>query len=153
MEQFKELVQKELVFINEEALDKDAVIRFLTEKICNQYGMDCGDLAENILNREKGHSSGIGAGLAFPHARILNLEEIRIAVMVSRTPIEFQSLDGNPAQLVFLFFSPLRHGREHLSFLHFITVFANSDVYQKALAVKTPDEFVKIWQDLCNSEK
>ncbi len=149
MSEFKDLVKEDLVFIKDEEMQKEEIIRFLCEKVCEYYGINKKeDIIQNILKREKSRSSGIGAGLAFPHARMLDLDEVKIAVLINKKPIDFKSLDGKPTHIVFFFLSPLRKGEYHLRFLHFITNFANKNVFNKVLSINSPKEFIDIWNSI-----
>lgn len=57
------------------------------------------DLLEKIMEREKTLSTGVGQGLALPHAKISTVSDFVLAVGVSKTGIEFDSLDGKPAHI------------------------------------------------------
>ena len=58
------------------------------------------DFLENILNREKVGSTGIGLGIALPHARCENIKKIVVAVALLKEPINFNSLDGESVKLL-----------------------------------------------------
>ncbi|MFH1837258.1 MAG: PTS sugar transporter subunit IIA [Candidatus Omnitrophota bacterium] len=61
---------------------------------------------EAVLKREELQSTGVGDGIAFPHARISGWKEMSMAVGISREGINFGSIDDKPVNLIFLFMSP-----------------------------------------------
>lgn len=151
MVELKKILNEDLVKIYTEKLSKEALISKMVKAISEKYSLEYEKTLSNILTREAHHSSGIGAGMAFPHARILNLAQIRLAVGIMKEPIDFDSLDNSPAQLIFLFFSPLKKGEEHLFFLSFATKFAKHEVMEKVQAVSKPADFTAIWNELVDS--
>jgi mannitol/fructose-specific phosphotransferase system IIA component (Ntr-type) len=62
---------------------------------------DAGDLAQAMAAREEMISTGIGHGVALPHCRLGELDKSRLAVGVTATNVDWQSLDGQPVRLVF----------------------------------------------------
>lgn len=59
-----------------------------------------------VLRRERTRSTGIGSGIALPHARTTSAEELLIAFGRTESPIDFQSVDGERADLIFLVLGP-----------------------------------------------
>ncbi|MBL8029577.1 MAG: PTS sugar transporter subunit IIA [Fibrobacteres bacterium] len=70
-----------------------------------------------VLEREKVTSTGIGEGIAIPHAKCDIKEELAIAMGISIKPVDFTSIDGNPAQIFFMLLS-----RKDVSGLHIKTL-------------------------------
>ncbi len=74
---------------------------------------------EDLPGREIRGSTGIGDGIAIPHARISELKEPVLFVGLSRRGIDFSSLDGKPVQLVVLFLTPLLESELHLNAIQY----------------------------------
>jgi len=148
-ELFKDLVKKELIFFNYEEMSKDKIISFLSKKICTYYKLDCKRIQDNILAREEAYSSGIGAGIAIPHCRMLDIDKICMGVMISKVPLDFKALDNAPVQLIMLFASPLKSAQLHLSFLHFVTGLAQPEIFQKLVETDNAKAFVSLWEQIC----
>lgn len=78
---------------------------------------DGSEVARRLLERERIGSTGLGGGLAIPHCKLRDLDDVVLAVGVSRTGIDFHSADGVPVTLVFLVLSPADAPGLHLQAL------------------------------------
>jgi PTS system nitrogen regulatory IIA component len=101
---------------------------------------DAGDLARRLSEREKIGSTGLGGGLAIPHCKVGNLEEIVLAVGVSRDGIDFQAADGAPVTLVFLVLSPAQAPALHLQALARISRVIRTPGIAESLRQETTSE-------------
>lgn len=72
---------------------------------------------EAILARETIRSTGIGCGVAIPHARCKAVRDSVMAIGVARQPIDFDSVDGKPVSIVALLISPPEQTRPHIQAL------------------------------------
>jgi PTS system nitrogen regulatory IIA component len=72
---------------------------------------------ETLLQREKLGSTGIGHGIAIPHGKMVKLEKLFGLFARLDRPIDFESLDGQPVDLVFLLLAPEGAGADHLKAL------------------------------------
>lgn len=75
------------------------------------------DLKSAILSREAAGSTGIGNGVAIPHARAAQITSPYLAVARAAQPIDFKSADGKPVTLVFLLAVPAADPKSHLAVL------------------------------------
>ncbi len=87
---------------------KDAVLRELVDALVRSLGNESEGQAiyRAVRQREEVLSTGIGHGVAIPHAKYDGLDDIAMAAGVSDTAIAFDALDGRPVRLVFLLVSP-----------------------------------------------
>jgi PTS system nitrogen regulatory IIA component len=72
---------------------------------------------ETLTQREKLGSTGVGAGIAIPHGKLPKLEKIFGLFARLERPIDFESLDGQPVDLIFLLLAPEGAGADHLKAL------------------------------------
>src|SRR5690606_5757367 len=72
---------------------------------------------ETLLQREKLGSTGIGLGIAIPHGKLPTLDRIFGLFARLDRPIDFEALDGNPVDLIFLLLAPEGAGADHLKAL------------------------------------
>ncbi|MES1155796.1 MAG: PTS sugar transporter subunit IIA, partial [Pseudorhodoplanes sp.] len=72
---------------------------------------------ETLLQREKLGSTGIGHGIAIPHGKLSKLERLFGLFARLDRPIDFESLDGQPVDLIFLLLAPEGAGADHLKAL------------------------------------
>ena len=99
------------------ANSKKQVLQELAEKAAELTGLPERELFETILQREKLGSTGVGNGIAIPHGKLPNLDHIvGLFARLSR-PVEFDSLDDQPVDLVFLLLAPEGAGADHLKAL------------------------------------
>lgn len=98
-----------------------------------------------ILDREAQRSSGIGRGVAIPHARNEAISQMSIALGRSREGIDFEALDHAPVHLVFMLATPLNAGAEHLKALARLARILRHPEYRQAiLDADTKEEIIQI---------
>ena len=74
-----------------------------------------------LLARERLGSTGVGAGVAIPHAKLACLTQIAAVFARLREPIEFDAVDGKPVDLIFLLLAPDSAGSDHLKALALVS--------------------------------
>lgn len=96
---------------------KEEALKMLVELIKKNSDAlnDENNFYENILAREELGSTGIGQGIAIPHARSEKIKKIIVAIGLLKNGIDFNSLDGEKVKLIILVGSPKGQNREYLS--------------------------------------
>jgi PTS system nitrogen regulatory IIA component len=112
-----ELLSPDAVVLNLEAGSKRQVLQVLAERVAEAHGLEAGPVLDALLEREKLGTTGIGAGLAIPHAKLEGLDRLVGVFARLRTPVGFDSLDDEPVDLVFLLLAPTDAAAEHLKAL------------------------------------
>lgn len=103
---------------------------------------------ESVFERESVMSTGVGKGIAIPHAKIRDLDQTFLAVATLSKPIDFQSIDGEPVDIMVLVVGPTSEGREHIKILSQISKLMNKDYFRRDLKNCTdPDELVAIFRN------
>lgn len=129
-----ELVNKNLVEVNLKSRTKESVILEIVDCLYrNKKIKDKKAILEELLGREKRGSTGIGDGIAIPHARITELKEVVLFVGLSRRGIDFSSLDGSPVQLVVLFLTSLLESELHLKIFSKVAQLLNNKLFVRRL--------------------
>ena len=108
-----EFVIKEAISANLAANQKEAVIREMVENLrAAGYfkGAEAEEVVKAILKRELLSSTGIGDGVAIPHAKHSSVERLVGAVAVSQKGVPFDSVDNDPVHVLVMLVSP-RNGR------------------------------------------
>ncbi len=97
------LVNKDQVIFNLKATKKQAAIKELVHKLC-ELGMLDGEamVIRRVMDREKLESTGLGKGIAFPHARVEVGDMPLLAIGRSAKGIDFESIDGQPVHIMVL---------------------------------------------------
>ena len=90
------------------------------------------DVTHALLQREKLASTGIGDGVAIPHCRIPHIQKTTIACGVLRRPIDWDSPDGRPVEILFLILTPEERPQEHLKALSLIAAVVKKDQFATA---------------------
>ena len=86
--------------------DKNRVLLDLSARAAKILGCDAAMITRDILKREELGSTGMGGGIAIPHARLANLDTPFGLLARLKRPIEFDAIDGKPVDLVFLLLQP-----------------------------------------------
>ena len=103
------------------AADKGAVLGELSRRAAALLSLPPGEVAAALAAREALGSTGVGAGIAVPHARLPGLAAVAALFARLDRPVDWAAIDGKPADLVFLLLSPEKAGAEHLAALAAVT--------------------------------
>jgi PTS system nitrogen regulatory IIA component len=97
--------------------DKAALLRQLAERVASRLDLDPEEILGAILRREALGSTGVGEGIAIPHARLDTLKRPAGALAVLAQPLDFDAIDGEPVDIVFLLLLPAVSQGEQLNVL------------------------------------
>ncbi|HAX90782.1 MAG TPA: transcriptional regulator [Rhodospirillaceae bacterium] len=109
-----DLLGSDAVMAGLEATDKKQLIQTLSRHASAQWGVEEHVLFDVLWEREKLGTTGVGQGIAIPHGRVAGLETVRGFFARLASPIDFDSVDGRPVDLVFLLLAPESAGADHL---------------------------------------
>jgi nitrogen PTS system EIIA component len=96
---------------------KKQALQELAAHAARLTGLDERVVFEALLQRERLGSTGIGEGLAIPHGKLPNLSRLFGLVARLDRPIDFEALDGQPVDILFLLLAPEGAGADHLKAL------------------------------------
>ena len=97
--------------------NKKQALQEMAAKAAALTGRDDRDIFETLMQREKLGSTGVGHGVAIPHGKLAGLERLVGVFALLDKPIDFDSLDGEPVDVVFLLLAPESAGADHLKAL------------------------------------
>jgi PTS system nitrogen regulatory IIA component len=100
---------------------KKRLFQDLSDLAAGSYGVTQSAVVEALLEREGLGPTGVGHGVALPHARIANLDMIRGLFIRLEKPLDFDSIDRQPVDLVFALLAPLSAGVDHLKALALVS--------------------------------
>ncbi len=134
------------------AKTKDAVLEELAEIVADVSEITSPDtLLNSIKSRESIISTGIGMGIAIPHAKISSVTDFVIAVGRSAEGVDFQSLDGMPVHLFILIIASDTQGDDFLKLLGKIGAFFNKrGVIKRFLNAENPGQILKLFKEIEN---
>ena len=103
--------------VESRTLDKVQLLRELSARAAASLQLDPGLVVNAILKRESLGSTGMGSGVAIPHARFRDLKKSHGILVRLRKPIDFDAIDGHPVDIVFLLITPVAPESDQLKAL------------------------------------
>ena len=111
------LLKPDRVFVDLESTSKRQVLQTLADELSASIPVESGQILKALLEREKLGTTGIGDGLAIPHAKLDDLDEVVGCFVRLGELVDFDALDEKPVDLVFCLLAPQDSGAEHLKAL------------------------------------
>lgn len=153
---FSDFMSTEAIIPEIAADEKQGVIREMVESLRNAGRIEAENLESiiaAIMKREELGSTGIGRGVAVPHTKHPSVGQLVGAVGVSRDGIDFNSLDGEKVNLVFLLVSPPDRPGDHLRALENISRQLRDDTFCRFLKQsKTAEDIVQLLEEADNNQ-
>ncbi len=144
-----ELLKPESIGLNvsvstkEEAIDRLVALMDAGGRLKDKAGYK-----EGILAREALGSTGIGGGIAIPHAKVEAVKEPGLAAMVVPDGVDYEAFDGSLANILFMIAAPAEGADVHLEALSRLsTLLMNPDFMEGLLHAKSKEEFLKVIDD------
>lgn len=109
-----ELLERGTISPRVSAASKRQALGVISEIAARTFGLKAPEVFDALMEREAAGSTGVGHGVAVPHARLPGLDRLRGIFVRLEQPIEFDALDDKPVDLVFALLSPPASGSEHL---------------------------------------
>lgn len=129
-----EILAEENILPDLKSKDKKGVLEELAETVVNQEpSVDKSSLVKILLERERLGSTGIGDGVAIPHGKFHGVKQPIISFGRSRSGLDFESMDGEPAHLFFLLVAPENSASVHLKALARIAKILKNSAFRKIL--------------------
>ncbi len=138
-----DLLEIDAVGLDSNPKNKEDAIRQLVDLIDKTGCLtDKEQFCLDVLKRESEGSTGLGEGVAIPHAKSASVKRPGFAAMVIKNGVPFDSLDGQDVNLIFLIASPNNASEAHLDVLaRLSTLLIDQNFRQSLIAAKTVDEF------------
>jgi PTS system nitrogen regulatory IIA component len=122
------------------ARTKRQALLLVAETAARRFGLDAGVVLEALLAREQAGSTGVGAGVAVPHARLEGLDRMRGVFVRLEAPVDYDAVDGQPVDLLFALLAPPDAGAEHLRALARVArLLRQAELRQQLRHAHTPD--------------
>ncbi|MBC8036060.1 MAG: PTS IIA-like nitrogen regulatory protein PtsN [Rhizobiales bacterium] len=112
-----DIIDAQSVLAHIKAQGKKQLLQELSQGLAKRVGVDHRIIFETLLTREKLGSTGIGQGIAIPHGKLAALTRVHGLFARLAAPIDFESVDGQPVDLVFVLLAPDHAGADHLKAL------------------------------------
>jgi fructose-specific phosphotransferase system IIA component len=143
-----DLLSKENVIAELKGTTKEEVINELVDLFKTDPRVkDIEEVRECVLEREKIMSTGVGKGFAIPHGKTGSVNEILAAFGKTNNPIEYEALDNQPVNLIFLLVGKDNLVSTHIKLLSRISRMMNKDEFRKNLInAESKEEIIEIFR-------
>lgn len=112
-----DIVHPDGIVSNLSATSKKQALQELAAIAGKITSLEARDIFDTLLQRERLGSTGLGRGIAIPHVKMKGVDEIVCVFARLETPIDFESMDGEPVDLIFLLIAPEHASGDHLKAL------------------------------------
>jgi PTS system nitrogen regulatory IIA component len=119
--EFSNLLKPEAIRIFSSVSSKKRLLHDLAGIAEMCYLTDYANTVEALIDREALGPTGVGGGIALPHARLENLNHVVGALILLENPVEFDAIDKQPVDVIFSLFAPKTAGVEHLKALALVS--------------------------------
>jgi PTS system nitrogen regulatory IIA component len=138
--QIGELLDRSAISLRVSVANKRQTLAVVSEIAARNLGLDAGDILDALTEREQAGSTGVGHGVAAPHARLEGLDRMRGVFVRLEQPVEFESVDDQPVDLIFALFAPKDAGTEHLRALARVSrLLRQAELRQQLRQARTAD--------------
>ncbi len=143
----KDLMLKDAMIMDLQATDKQGAIDEMVQKMYDVGRItDIKTYKDGILAREAQTSTGLGDGIAMPHAKNAAVKEATVLFAKSQKGVDYQSLDGQPTYLFFMIAAPEGANDTHLQALAALSrLLINHDFVEKLKGAQTPDQVQQLF--------
>lgn len=141
-----DLLQANCIDLQAQAADKQAALNRIIDLMAKSGRLlDREEYARCVMLRENEGSTGIGEGIAIPHAKTNAVKAPALAAMIVPEGVDFDSLDGEPAKLFFLIAAPDTEDNVHLDVLSRLSMLLMDDDFRgELMAAGSADAFLKV---------
>lgn len=139
-------MSEELISLNLKARTKNEVLLELSKLMETSPNISIvgNNVYKSLVEREKLGSTGIGKGVAIPHAKTESAKSLTIAFGVSKERIDFKSMDNEGVNIFFVFASPIKDSQIYLKVLARISRLIREESFRQGLlGCKTPNEVIE----------
>jgi PTS system nitrogen regulatory IIA component len=142
-----ELLTPDRIRVPLQAQSKEGVLRELVDFLVGGNGAGP-DVLQAVLERERQFPTGIGYGVAVPHGKTPALQNLIAVAGITKAPVPYETVDGEPVRLFFLLAGPESQAGVHVKALSRISRLVRREpVRSSLLAANDPQEFYRILLD------
>ncbi|MAQ86056.1 PTS sugar transporter subunit IIA [Psychromarinibacter halotolerans] len=147
------ILQPEAVRVLNSLTSKKRLFHELGEIAASVYHLPQSGTVESLMERESLGPTGVGHGIALPHARLEGLDQVRGVFLRIEKPLDFDSVDRQPVDLVFALLAPSASGVDHLRALALVSrTLRDPDICAKLRANEDPATLHAVLTELPTSE-
>jgi len=149
-----DILSEESVLVCADITTKHEILVKLSQKVAALTGQSEAEIFEALNDRESLGSTGLGNGIAVPHGKFAPLKGVMAVFMKLARPVDFESVDDQPVDIVMMLLAPMGAGADHLKALARVARILRTDSVADALRqTNDPDRLYAILtQPLASSE-
>ncbi|MCP4389728.1 MAG: PTS transporter subunit EIIA [Gammaproteobacteria bacterium] len=141
------LLSPQTIFLDTEISSKKKLLELIANIVADQTKLSESSIYNNLLNRERLGSTGLGQGFAVPHARLNDLDKTRACFFRLKEAVNFEAPDNLPVDLVFTIIIPQEATEEHLLILSSLArIFSREEICDAIRNAASKDEIAQIIQ-------
>jgi len=140
------LLRPALIVLDGKAENKDQLFKEISSLLVdNKNATDYPRLVQEFHTRENALSTGTGSGVAIPHVLSSNIKRMQIVVYRKSNSLAFDSMDGQPVNLIFAVVAPAERRGQYLQVLaNLARILKDGELKKHLLNVATPEDFISV---------
>jgi PTS system nitrogen regulatory IIA component len=145
MMDLSDLIGPEQIVCKLKANSKKHVLEELSQRAAKLTGLDERIIFNTLVDREKLGSTGLGQGIAIPHGKIPGLDKVFGMLARLHQPVDFDAVDGEPVDLVFLLLAPQGGSADHLKALARVSrMLRNAKICERLRACDSSSDLARV---------
>ena len=146
--EINDLISSNVVVANLKAISKKQILQYLSRRAADATGLPERAIFDVLMERERLGTTGVGNGIAIPHGKLPELDRLYGHFARLEQPVDFQSIDERPVDLIFLLLAPESAGADHLKALAKVSrVLRDDSICEKLRGTDTSDALYAILTD------
>ncbi|HMQ79883.1 MAG TPA: PTS sugar transporter subunit IIA [Ignavibacteria bacterium] len=144
-----DILSTDVIAVNLDTADKEDAIKKVIDLAAKSGKiLDVAKVSGTIYEREKLVSTGVGKGFAIPHGKTDSISDVVAAFAITKEPIDFDSIDGEPVRFIFLLIGKENLLNTHIKLLSRISRLMNKDEFrERLLDAANPEEVLAIFKE------
>ena len=139
------LLATDRIFTDAVISSKKRLLEYISQQAADELALPQNTIFNKLLERERLGSTGLGQGFAVPHARLDNLQQAHACFIKLDKAINYDAMDQQPVDLVFVLFIPEASTEEHLQILASLAkIFSQADVSEKIRNSRSADDIIQL---------
>ncbi len=139
------LLSADRIFTQADITSKKRLLEFISQQAAEQLELPQNTIFNKLLERERLGSTGLGQGFAVPHARLGDLEQAHACFVKLDKAINYDAMDQQPVDLIFVLFIPEASTEEHLQILsNLAKIFSQPEISDQIRGCQSADEIIQL---------
>lgn len=133
------------IFTHADITSKKRLLEFISEQAAEELSLPQNTIYNKLLERERLGSTGLGKGIAVPHARLSDIKDPHACLVKLNQGINYDAIDKLKVDLIFVLFIPQDSTEEHLQILASLAkIFSQKSVTEKIRISQSADDIIQI---------